>query len=480
MKKRFRIALALGIVLLCLLSALVLLTLRGRFLDGYYLAFEVNTDKESCKITKCISLGAKEITVPETLGRYRVSEIGAYAFANRTKLTDITLPNGIESIGMGAFYECKSLQQITIPDSVTSIGSYAFFNCEELTSITLSANVSDVGARVFEGCSSVTEAVAPVSAIGVLPAEGITSLVVNGGKSIEKDAFRGFQKLTHITVDPSIEEVDEAAFRGCYQITSATVPAWICSALPKTNLQRVVINAGTRIEKNAFRSCHNLISITLPAEMTAIDADAFSNCYRLVEIYNLSAIEITKGSRDNGCIGQYALNVYTSTKEKSKVWTDADGYIFYADGDICYLLAYVGEETSLKLPESCLGKGYVIREYAFYMGGGITAITVPEGVVGIASHAFLHCSGITEITFPDSLAFIGESAFYECDKLERISLGEGLASVGALAFDECYQLTQIYFRGTCEEWQQVAKGRHWAYYTSAQEVVCTDGAIDLN
>ena len=48
MKKRFRIALALGIALLCLLSIVVLLNLRGRFLDGYYLAFEVNTDKESC------------------------------------------------------------------------------------------------------------------------------------------------------------------------------------------------------------------------------------------------------------------------------------------------------------------------------------------------------------------------------------------------------------------------------------------------
>jgi hypothetical protein len=114
------------------------------------------------------------------------------------------------------------------------------------------------------------------------------------------------------------------------------------------------------------------------------------------------------------------------------------------------------------------------------MGGDITAMTIPEGVVGIASRAFLHCADITEITFPDSLTFIGEGAFYECDKLEKVSLGKGLASIGSLAFDECYQLTQIYFRGTCEEWQQVATGLHWAYYTSAQEVVCTDGAIDLN
>jgi hypothetical protein len=480
MKKRFRIALALGIALLCLLSIVVLLNLRGRFLDGYYLAFEVNTDKESCKITKCIPLGAKEITVPETLGRYRVREIDAYAFANRAKLTAITLPDGIESIGMGAFYECERLQTIEIPNSVTAIGSYAFFNCSSLTGITLSANVSSVGTRVFEGCSSVTEAVAPVSAIGVLPVESITALVVNGGKSIGKDAFRSFQKLTHITIDPSVEAVDEAAFRGCYQITSATVPAWVCSALPKNNLQRVVINAGTRIEKNAFRSCHSLISITLPPEMTTIDASAFSNCYRLVEICNPSALEITKGSLDNGCIAQYALNVYTSAEEKSKVMTDADGYVFYADGDSCYLLAYVGEETSLQLPTSCLGKDYVIREYAFYMGSDITAMTIPEGVVGIASRAFLHCANIAEITFPDSLTFIGEGAFYECDKLEKVSLGRGLASVGSLAFDECYQLTQIYFRGTCEEWQQVATGLHWAYYTSAQEVVCTDGAIDLN
>lgn len=80
------------------------------------------------------------IIIPDTVeynGRkYPVKQIGGHAFAGRTGITSITLPNCLTSIGGSAFYGCKSLTSITIPYSVISIGSSAFYHCENLQDIT--------------------------------------------------------------------------------------------------------------------------------------------------------------------------------------------------------------------------------------------------------------------------------------------------------------------------------------------------------
>lgn len=479
MKRGLKISLILGIIVFCLLVTALLLLLPGKFLNGYYLSYKVNEDKTTCTVTKCIPLGAKEIKVPKKLGRYEVSGIGAYAFANRAKLTAVSLPNSISEIGMGAFYECSGLTAVTLPESITSIDSYAFYNCKGLTSIALCENLVDIGARVFEGCTGVTEATVPTSAIQALPAESITTVTVNGGTGIADFAFRDFKNLKSITISPNVTTVSTRAFIGCGSITSATAPAEVISVIPKGRLMRVVINGGTQIAAKAFAHCNALASITLPPSLEGIGNMAFEGCYHLVEICNLSDLKITPGSLDNGGIGRYAMSVVTSTEEKSKVWADENGYLFYEDGDVCLLLGCMEERAELTLPQSCHGKSYAIWEYAFYIHTNITAITIPEGVVEIGAYAFAHCRSLKSVTFPESLAHIGKHAFYECENLEEVSLGKNLVSIGAFAFDECYDLVRVSFRGTRKAWEQVAQGDFWITYTSATEILCTDGKIAL-
>lgn len=479
MKKSIKIALILGIVVVCLLAATLILTFFGKFYAGYYLAYKVNADKVTCTVTKCIPLGAKEITVPETIGRYRVSEVDSYAFANRTKLTDITLPDGLESIGIGAFYECENLKKIKIPNSVTSVGSYAFFGCESLTSITLSANTREIGARVFEGCTSITDASVPASAIATLPPENITAVEVNSGKSIGNYAFKNFAKLTTITISPSVEKIGLNAFKGCKSITSATLPAELISFIPRDKLTCIVINGGTHIPERACYYFSHLTSITLPQSIISIGNRAFEGCYQLAEIYNFSPIEIEIGSSDNGGIARYALHISTSPEESCRTWADENGYLFYEGDDACYLLGYMGEETELTLPEGPNGRDYIIRAYAFYINASLTSVTLPESVVKIEENAFAHCRSIETMTFPNSLVSIGKHAFYECDELSQISLGKNITTIGAHAFDDCDNLAHIAFRGTTEEWKSIELGSYWIFYAPVTEIVCTDGAMNL-
>ena len=82
--------------------------------------------------------------------------IGGYAFADCSRLTSITIPDGVTSIGGSAFSDCTSLTSVTIPDSVKSIGGLAFTYCDSLTSITIPDSVKSIGSYAFDGCTSLT------------------------------------------------------------------------------------------------------------------------------------------------------------------------------------------------------------------------------------------------------------------------------------------------------------------------------------
>ena len=77
------------------------------------------------------------LTVPATLDSSPVTEIAADAFAEQTKLTSVTLPDGLRKIADDAFFNCTSLETLTLPDSVTSLTGAAFSGCTQGITLTL-------------------------------------------------------------------------------------------------------------------------------------------------------------------------------------------------------------------------------------------------------------------------------------------------------------------------------------------------------
>ncbi|MBR2927371.1 MAG: leucine-rich repeat domain-containing protein [Clostridia bacterium] len=162
--------------------------------NGLYLGNEKNSylvlvGVSSTSITSC--------TIHEE------TKIVCDAFQDCTDLTNITIPNGVQSIGKLAFYRCSSLTNITIPDSVTSIGDDAFFGCTGLTSITIPNSVTSIGTSAFYECTSLTSIVIP---------DGVTS--------IGDHTFYGCSNLTDIVIPDSVTSIGNYAFSGCKGLTS--------------------------------------------------------------------------------------------------------------------------------------------------------------------------------------------------------------------------------------------------------------------
>ncbi len=76
---------------------------------------------------------------------------------NDIKVSEYTIPDGVETIRTKAFYKCYNLTNVAIPDSVKNIEEKAFFRCGSLKEITLSKNVEVIQKDAFAFCSSLNE-----------------------------------------------------------------------------------------------------------------------------------------------------------------------------------------------------------------------------------------------------------------------------------------------------------------------------------
>ena len=97
-----------------------------------------------------------KVDIPAELGGKPVTEIGEWAFAYYSSLTEVTIPEGVTSIRAFAFRSCSSLTKATIPEGVTSIGEYAFSYCSSLTEVTIPKSVTSMEDRAFYECKALT------------------------------------------------------------------------------------------------------------------------------------------------------------------------------------------------------------------------------------------------------------------------------------------------------------------------------------
>ena len=433
------------------------------------------------------------VTIPDS-----VTSIGYRAFYGCSGLTSVTIGNGVTSIGDYAFEDCISLTSVTIPDSVTSIGEYAFRDCNSLTSVTIGNGVTSIGGSAFDNCTSL-EAVYitdigkwvaidfdsyygysdanPLYYAGNLYLNGelVTDLAIPDGVTNIGDCAFARYAGTSITIPDSVTSIGGRAFSGCAAEiiwggtpTITEIGDRAFSGYAGTSI--TIPDSVTSIGYYAFSYCTSLTSVTIPDSVTSIWNWAFDDCYRLVEVYNKSSLDITAGSTANGYVGYYAKHVYT--KEGGSWLSDTeDGFRFLYDGETGYLVAYLGSETELTLPDiftaydGTVVSEYQINDYAFEGCTSLTSVTIPDSVTGIGSHAFDGCRAeiiwggtpaITEIgdyaftgyagtniTIPDSVTSIGSSAFYSCGSLTAITIPNSVTSIGDGAFEDCDSLTSV-------------------------------------
>ena len=267
-----------------------------------------------------------EIYNAEDYLEYDNTELGLYVKANdkAKTLTKIALPEFVEILDDSSFLKCNNLKTIKLPKSLKILEKDTIPNTVE--TIEYDGKKAELASKIITLDKDITITCTDGVFVFEDTIDGITYEIENGGycvKDIDRD----------LVVADIKENVNDVPVVGIDLDNKSIYP-------------------------DVF---YKLTRIVIPSKINSISDDSFKYCSKLVEVCNLSKLNIAKESKDNGYVGYYAKEIYTS-KDTTKIVTEND-YIKYKVGNEVILLGYVGNDSDLVLPNDITSiRGYIASQ----------------------------------------------------------------------------------------------------------------------
>ena len=124
------------------------------------------------------------------------------------------------------------------------------------------------------------------------------------------------------------------------------------------------------------------------------------------------------------------------------------------DGTYAVDIGHAKELSKIEIP--AIYNLVAVTEVLNFTSSNLKEIILPNTVKKIDKYAFDDCTALVSIIIPDSVLEIGKGAFSGCTSLVSVVIPIGVSEINALTFDGCTSLTDIYYRGSEEQWQIVS------------------------
>ena len=368
--------------------------------------------------------------------RYRVTEIGSYAFYAQKNLVTLWVRWGILRIKNNAFQSCTNLTQARLASSVDHIESLAFNNCSSLKYVFCANDYikdSNYASNCMPNNSGMVLIVSNTAKNTVERAKGIAAFknfatiyrnyeafdfaFTDGGYYVASNLpdekpnknRHGVFKLVGLnssnteyaptassyTVDGYTYDLAEVTYNACESNSN----------LKTVDLSR--LSHLREIDDYAFKGCSALTTIKLNSSTSlGIRTEAFANCTSLTTLNLTSNVYAFSASAVNGCSNLKTITVSTL----NKYLCDVNGIVYSKD------------KTKL--------------------------VRCPPGH---NTTIFNHSS------FPSTLKEIGSEAFATCKKIQKVHIPYGVKSI-RMCFDECTGLTTLQIPSSATDFGYVMFG----------------------
>lgn len=362
-----------------------------------------------------------------------------------TGQTEVTIPQGVDTVGAKAFENCGELNSVILPEGITVLKQYAFDSCErKIKHLSVPATLKESGKNSFPAELRTVDLPKGTARFSrehdsFEVTEIIVYLLGITEKSFSELRAGSRLELAIISLDaPSL--ISENARTEILQYAQAQKKKILEILLSDGNTSALsgAVDAGFITAKNVD---HCISQSAGNAEMTAM----------LLDFKNKLLFSAKDGQKD-----EYFQPL--SVTEAKKNWSfekneDGTGYI---------LTSYKGTESSVEIPET-IGKLPVteirgICNCSFsskfpharqsQMKSSIVSVSIPDSVRIIGEYSFDGLAELKTVCISSGVTHICKNAFAECVKLEEVLLPTGLESIDYRAFGGCTALKQVIMPNT--------------------------------
>lgn len=388
------------------------------------------------------------LEVPAMIGKDRVTVVGKECVTGctwgratseqltaRKKITEVTIPEGIEVIEEEAFRQCDGLRKVVLPATLKVIGERAFSGCGSLTSIQVPEG-TDVGTGAFRSCSSLADEQGLVICGGVLfdGYKGGDIVIPGHVARVETGSvFNKIADLRSVTFPNGIKSLEQT-FSGCDALQSVTIPpsvSYISRLHDGKQVVRVLGYTGSEAERYVTE-----ISSRTWQSMGQVSFESIGICEKVeFEIengvlikYNGDKQELEHAAIPEGVTRIESNIFYGCKKLKTIDFPDTLVHVnsYYAFKDTPWL----DQQT-----EGPVYAGRVLLMVVSTEEKPVQELIVREGTVEIADNACWGIKTLTKVVLPDGLKRIGGGAFGFCLNLEEMVVTNSVADIGDGAFE---------------------------------------------
>ncbi len=308
---------------------------------------------------------------------------GGALYVGGTPVTDMVIPEGVQTIRPHLFAGNTALTSVQLPTSVSTVENYAFAGCTNLKSVVFAADsrVTGLGMSAFAGCSKLESVTLPA-----------------GLQSIAYGTFSSCTALSTVTIPASVTRVSNNAFTNCAAVTVengvAYAGGWALGLADGSTSYNgsLTLRQGTvGIAEYAFSNVWVNGTLTLPEGLKYIDRSAFYGCFA-----QNTALTIPDS------VMYIGRDAFTDSS-----FTDTDG-----ETGMCYVDKWLIAANGADLSELRTGTVGIAESAHLRADDIVTTLAVPTGIKYLCGGAFdLYYSDVTALVIPASVLYIDKDAF---------------------------------------------------------------------